>query len=105
MEETERRRTVQTEYNLKHGITPESVRSVISSGIEDEIAAHKMVAEVAGRGDDYVTEEYLEELQAEMLKAAADMEFERAAQLRDKIAKLKGQPSMAPQKKPRRRKR
>ena len=52
-----------------------------------------------------MTEEYLEELHAEMLAAAANLEFERAAQLRDRIAKLKGEPTMAPQaKKGRRRK-
>jgi excinuclease ABC subunit B len=105
MDETERRRVLQKEYNAKHGITPETVRSVISSGIEEEIAARKMVAEVAGK-DNYITEEYLEELHGEMLAAAANLEFERAAELRDKIAKLKGQPTMAPQgKKGRRRKR
>ena len=61
--------------------------------------------EVAGKGsDDYVTEEFLEELHAEMLAAASNLEFERAAELRDRIAQLKGQPTMAPQKKPRRRK-
>ena len=71
-----------------------------------EIEARKMVAEVVGKGTDYVTEEYLEELHAEMLKAAANLEFERAAELRDRIAKLKGQPTAAPQvKKARRRKR
>ncbi|HWY87185.1 MAG TPA: excinuclease ABC subunit UvrB [Gemmataceae bacterium] len=105
MDETERRRHLQLGYNKEHGITPETVRSVISSGIEEEIAARKMVAEVAGQ-DNYVTEEYLEELHGEMLSAAANLEFERAAQLRDKIAQLKGQPTMAPQaKKGRRRKR
>jgi excinuclease ABC subunit B len=62
-----------------------------------------MVAEVAGQApDNYVTEEYMEELHAEMLKAAADLEFERAAQLRDRIAQLKGQPVAAPQTKKRR---
>jgi excinuclease ABC subunit B len=106
IEETERRRTMQLEYNAQHGITPESVRSSISMGIEEEIEARKMVAEVAGQGQDYVTEEYLEELHGEMLKAAANLEFERAAELRDRIAKLKGQPTAAPQvKKGRRRKR
>jgi excinuclease ABC subunit B len=61
--------------------------------------------EAAGQQpDNYVTEEYLEELQAEMLQSAANLEFERAAELRDRIAQLKGQPSMAQQmKKPRRR--
>lgn len=104
MSETERRRNLQLEYNAQHGITPETVRSAITAGIEDEIAAHKYVAEVAGQ-DDYVTEEYLEELHAEMLKAAANLEFERAAELRDRIAKLKGQPTMTPQVKKGRRKR
>src|SRR5438477_8351089 len=105
MNETERRRALQVEYNAQHGITPETVRSVISSGIEEEIAARQLVAEVAGK-ENYVTEEYLEELHGEMLAAAANLEFERAAELRDKIAQLKGQPTMAPQlKKGRRRKR
>jgi excinuclease ABC subunit B len=86
------------EYNAKHGITPETVRSAIGSGIEEEIAARKYVAEVAGqKGEDYVTEEYLEELHGEMLAAAANLEFERAAELRDRISKLKGQPTAAPQ--------
>jgi excinuclease ABC subunit B len=103
MEETQRRRDMQLAYNAQHGITPETVRSAISMGIEEEITAHKMVAEVAGQSaDNYVTEEYLEELHAEMLKAAADLEFERAAQLRDRIAQLKGQPTAAPQVKKRR---
>jgi excinuclease ABC subunit B len=103
MDETSRRRQLQLDYNAAHGITPETVRSAISMGIEEEIAAQKMVMEVAGRGgDDYVTEEYLEELHGEMLAAAANMEFERAAELRDRIAKLRGQPVMAPQAKKRR---
>ncbi|HYV38956.1 MAG TPA: excinuclease ABC subunit UvrB [Gemmataceae bacterium] len=103
MEETQRRRATQLAYNAEHGITPESVRSTISSGIEEEIASHKMVAELAGQaGDDYVTEEYMEELHAEMLQAAANLEFERAAQLRDRIAQLKGQPTAAPQAKKKR---
>jgi excinuclease ABC subunit B len=105
MDETERRRKLQLAYNEEHNITPQSVRSAITTGIEEEIEARKMVAEIAGQKDDYVTEEYLEELHGEMLAAAANLEFERAAQLRDKIAKLKGEPTMAPQtKKPRRRK-
>ena len=87
-----------------HGITPTSVKTAISLGIEEEIEARKMVAEIAGKKDDYVTEEYMEELHAEMLAAAQNLEFERAAQLRDRIAQLKGQPTMAPQKKGRRRK-
>lgn len=103
MDETRRRRELQLEYNQRHGITPETVRSAIGSGIEEEIAARKFVQEAAGQiQEDYVTQEYLEELHAEMLAAAANLEFERAAQLRDRVAELKGQPTMSPQVKKRR---
>lgn len=98
IDETQRRRELQLAYNREHGITPATVRSAIGAGIEEEIAARKFVAEAAGQSaDDYVTEEYLEELQAEMLAAAQNLDFERAAQLRDRIAQLKGQPAAAPQ--------
>ena len=101
VDETARRRELQLRYNAEHGITPETVKTAISMGIEDEIAAHKFVQEAAGlKADNYVTEEYLEELHGEMLAAAANLEFERAAELRDRIAQLKGQPTAAPQQKP-----
>ncbi len=103
IDETQRRRNLQMEYNAQHGITPQTVRTAIGSGIEEEIAAHKFVQEVAGQAaESYVTQEYLEELHGEMLAAAANLEFERAAQLRDRIAELKGQPTAAPQTKKKR---
>jgi len=106
VDETSRRRELQLRYNAEHGITPETVKSAISMGIEDEIAAHKFVQEAAGlKADNYVTEEYLEELHGEMLAAAANLQFERAAELRDRIAQLKGQPTAAPQQKPKPRRR
>ena len=88
--ETNRRRDVQLKYNAEHGITPTTVKSAIKSVIEDEIEAHQIAADAAGVTD-YVTEEYLEALQKEMLEAAEGLEFERAAQLRDRIATLKGE--------------
>lgn len=98
IEETRRRRELQMKYNQEHGITPQSIKSAIHSGIEDEIAAHKLVSEVAGvKEEDSVTMEMLEELQSQMLKAAEDLEFEKAAELRDKIARLKGEKVAAPQ--------
>lgn len=98
IEETERRRQLQLEYNAKHNITPRSVETAINSGIEEEIAARKMVQEAAGaKSEDFVTQEFLEELHNEMLKAATNLEFERAAELRDRIAQLKGEKVATPQ--------
>ena len=98
MGETNRRRVVQMAYNELHGITPVSVRSAIANTIEDEVEAQKFVQEAAGVAEqDYATAEFLEELQKEMLEAAGGMEFERAAELRDKIARLKGEKVAAPQ--------
>lgn len=96
--ETQRRRELQLKYNAEHGITPKTVQSAIDNVIENEVAAHKLAIEAAGlNSEDYVTEEYLEELQAEMLRRAKELDFEGAAQLRDRIAELKGQPVAAPQ--------
>ncbi|MER3417249.1 MAG: excinuclease ABC subunit B [Gemmataceae bacterium] len=105
IEETHRRRQLQMRYNQEHGITPETVRKAIRAGIEEEIAAHKLAYAVIHRDDDQAvaTEEYLEELHQEMLAAAEALDFERAAQIRDRILALKGQAPMTEQvKKPRR---
>ncbi|HVA49821.1 MAG TPA: excinuclease ABC subunit UvrB [Pirellulales bacterium] len=91
IEETRRRRKLQEEYNREHGITPETVRKSIKAGIESEAAAHARANAAVGRTNDevYITEEYIGELEAEMLDAAAALEFERAAALRDRIEKMR----------------
>ena len=97
IDETRRRRRVQEEYNRQHGITPETIRKSIRSGIESQVAAHRQANAAVGRTDEteYVTQEYINELEAEMLAAAEALEFERAAALRDRIVQLQesvGQP-------------
>ncbi len=91
IDETARRRQLQDEYNKQHGITPETIRKSIRMGIESEAAAHVSANAAVGRTDEtqYVTEEYLTELEAEMLAAADALEFERAAALRDRIEQMK----------------
>lgn len=99
IEETKRRRELQTQYNIDNNITPQSIKSLIPVFIEDEIAAYDFANKVVGiENDDQVDKhEIIEELQIQMLKAAEDLEFEKAAQLRDKIATLKGEKVAAPQ--------
>jgi excinuclease ABC subunit B len=104
IEETDRRRVLQKAYNEKHGITPETVRKAIHAGIEAEAAAHNEANAAVGRSDEtvYITEEYINELVAEMIAAAEAMEFERAAVIRDRITTMRdaiGQPVDAVQEK------
>ncbi|WP_428305858.1 excinuclease ABC subunit UvrB [Lacipirellula sp.] len=90
IDETERRRKLQQEYNLEHGITPETIKKAIHRGIESVAAAHAQANAAVGRTDEtqYITAEYLSELEEEMLAAADALEFERAAAIRDRIEKM-----------------
>ncbi|OHB69385.1 MAG: excinuclease ABC subunit B, partial [Planctomycetes bacterium RBG_13_63_9] len=90
IDETGRRRELQRTYNQQHGITPETIRKSIRAGIEAQAAAHAGSNAAVGRADEtqYITEEYLAELEAEMYAAAEAMEFERAAALRDRIEQM-----------------
>ena len=95
--ETERRRKLQEVYNKKHGITPATVKKAILRGIESEASAHIQANAAVGRTDEtqYITDEYIAELETEMHDAADDMEFERAAKIRDRIEQMRdavGQP-------------
>ena len=88
--ETARRRKIQTAYNKKHKITPTTIKKSIRDGIESEYAAKKIVTElVKETEEEYVTQEYINELEQEMRAAAEKLDFEKAAALRDKIQKMK----------------
>ena len=84
--ETNRRRKIQKEYNEKHGITPKtikkSVREVIKATIVEDVSAKYNI------NKDESIEDIINKLTDEMLKAASNMEFEKAAELRDKIKEL-----------------
>ena len=92
IDETERRRALQEEYNREHGITPETIRKGIRAGIEAEAdgpCRRPTPRSAAPTRPQYITEEYLTELEAEMLAAAEALEFERAAGLRDRIERMR----------------
>ena len=84
--ETNRRRKIQDEYNKKHGISPKtinkSIRETISATIIEDVAKKFDI------GKDEEIEDIINKLTTEMLKHASNMEFEKAAELRDKIKEL-----------------
>ncbi len=95
IDETNRRRTLQIAYNKKYNITPTTIQKEIKRGIEDEVSAHKIVYEtIAESEEEYITQEFIKELEEEMLKAAELLEFERAAELRDKIQQIQSKYSI-----------
>ncbi|HBV65593.1 MAG TPA: excinuclease ABC subunit B [Rhodopirellula sp.] len=91
IDETERRRSIQQAYNEEHGITPETVRKKISAGIEQDAAKRRKNIADAKEGSEavYITVEYVDNLEREMLAAAEALEFEKAASLRDRVLQLK----------------
>lgn len=90
IDETERRRRLQQEFNEANNITPETVRRNIKAGIQAAAQAHQKARDAISHKDGVVvTEDYIDRLEQEMLQAAEDMEFERAASLRDKLMELR----------------
>lgn len=90
MSECERRRKIQMAYNEKHGITPRTVKRMISDGIDQWAEAEEVVMEAAGMGDEELSFHHeISELERRMEQAARNLEFEKAAQLRDRIQMLK----------------
>ena len=92
VDETRRRRALQEEYNRAHGITPETIRKEIRAGIESEAVSRAKAFEVVGQGDEGRRQqaELSEQLEADMMQAAAELDFERAARIRDQLASLRG---------------
>ena len=90
IDETTRRRKLQSEYNEANGITPETVTKAIRNALAEELSAHRVAREaIHATEDEYDRTELITRLEAEMLEAAEALEFELAASLRDRIAKLK----------------
>ncbi|MCH1495931.1 MAG: excinuclease ABC subunit UvrB [Rubripirellula sp.] len=91
IDETERRRAIQHKYNEEHGITPQTVRKAVKAGIETDAAKRRQTAVAAQETAEsqYITIEYVDSVEREMLAAAEALEFEKAASLRDRVVQLK----------------
>lgn len=94
IEETNRRRTIQQKYNEEHGITPQTIKKAvrdlisISKAIAKEEARFEKDPESMSRKE---LEKLIADIQKKMKKAAAELDFETAAELRDKMMELKTQ--------------
>ena len=101
---TEYRRRRQIEYNEAHGITPQSVRRAVQESLHVMLKGRqKEESVIRETGGDFSVSEVLRELEADMAAAAASLEYERAALLRDQILELKngmGISKIEPKKRP-----
>ncbi|MFO0962764.1 MAG: excinuclease ABC subunit UvrB [Phycisphaerales bacterium] len=96
IDEVTRRRAKQLAYNKEHGITPETIRKAIRSGIEKEIRATRTAREAAGErvARTFDKAQAMLELEQEMLEAAQSLEFEKAARLRDQMKRIDALPEV-----------
>ncbi len=87
---SEYRRAKQIDYNEKHGITPQTVRRAVQESLHTILRGREIESSVIREaGGDFNVTELLRELEDEMQRASANLEFERAALLRDQIMEVK----------------
>jgi len=95
IDETDRRRRIQEEYNRVHDITPRNIQKDITTVFEtayadaSETSVDQVAETIAGFGPGDNFEQVLEDMENEMREAAAELDFERAAVFRDRIIVLK----------------
>lgn len=95
--ESKRRRKIQLEYNRKNNITPKSVEKAIREGIEAVKSAEEIVISAAGETpEEHDLNLVLSELEYEMELAARNLQFEKAAEFRDKILEIKTKKTPSP---------
>ena len=93
IDETNRRRSIQEAYNKEHGITPTTIKKAVRDIIEVTTKVEADVDEFAGRNLLELTKkelgDYASKLEKEMRKAASELQFERAAVLRDRLLEVR----------------
>jgi len=106
IDETDRRRKIQLEYNRQHNITPETIRKELRMTLAEELNARQVARDVLEFSEsEYDRQQIITELEQEMFEAAEKLDFERAAFLRDKLKELKEMPMMEKSGRPRFKKR
>ena len=100
IDETNRRRSIQAAHNEEFGITPKTISRDLGTTVEEEVRERVEAVQAQDENvEDAGREDLAVKLEAEMLKAAQDLDFEKAALLRDRVMRLRGEtpePSSSP---------
>ncbi|MHC5076362.1 MAG: helicase-related protein, partial [Planctomycetota bacterium] len=95
IDETNRRRKIQLQYNKEHNITPETIRKEIRKSLTEQIKARKTARQAVQFSDEeFEKAELAVQIEKEMFEAAENLDFERAAFLRDQLKELKDLPEL-----------
>ncbi len=95
IDETSRRRAIQEAYNTEHGITPATIQKAIRKGLEDQIVARRTVREAIRASEEvFDVTESVADLEKEMFAAAEALDFEKAAGIRDRIKRIRENPTL-----------
>jgi excinuclease ABC subunit B len=93
IDETLRRKAIQEEYNRANNITPTTIQKAIRAGIDGELKARRIARELVAKNEtEYDQTELIRMLQQEMVEAANNLEFEKAAEIRDRLKQVKDGP-------------
>ena len=90
--ECDRRRSIQLAFNKEHNITPKTIKKAISGGLEkhlEEEAQEVVLSTVGQSEEEYAFTDVITRLENEMENCARNLQFEKAAKIRDKIAEIK----------------
>ncbi|MHC4636319.1 MAG: excinuclease ABC subunit UvrB [Planctomycetota bacterium] len=95
IDETNRRRKIQLQYNQEHNITPETIRKEIRKGLSEQVKARQHAKQAVHSDEsEYEKIEMAGQIEKDMLQAAEELDFERAAYLRDKLREFKDLPEL-----------
>jgi len=92
IDETQRRREIQQQFNEEHGIVPTTIRRDLGTTVEEEVRSRtEMVEQKEIEASGAKVQEMIDQLEGQMLEAAQALDFERAAALRDRVKRLRGE--------------